>query len=85
MNAPANITQLPPTQAMAERAGLRLELAASAFHAHCAKAPTGDDDAEEAEFARLETAYLTARATYFRLMHALTGQDEDVIERRASC
>lgn len=80
MNAqPAFIT---PTRETLERAGLRLELAASAFNAFNAKPSTRDDEWQDEEFRRLEEPYLRARREYRAMIELLTGQDADAVERR---
>lgn len=64
-------------------AGLRLDAAAAEFQRFCSNPRPGEmDDAEEAEFGRLEAAHAAARDEYRRLIAERVGSDADTIERR---
>ena len=73
---------ITPTPEALERAGLRLELAASAYHAHNEQPATGDDEHDEAAFKRVEQPYLQARRTYRAMLELVSGQSADDLERR---
>ena len=75
---------LPVTPAMLERAGLRLELTASAWRLHNSQPFRGDDEADEAEYQRVERTYEDAKRAYRAMLELMTGHAAETIEHRVS-
>ena len=71
-----NLAPLPVTEQALERAGLRLDLAASIFNEVC-RAPS-----DEQKFGAAEEEFLNARSNFRCVLTAYTGLDMETLERR---
>jgi len=65
-----------------ERAGLRLDAAASRFAEYCSQPAGIDDDADERLFSSLDHELGNARIRYRALLEVMTGGKADEIEWR---